>query len=153
MYHSNISTVLVTIGDCFFFVFIEWSKHFSKVQEATRKDVERAFGVLQARFGIIRGPSRMWQPSVLYLIMNACIILHNMIIEDEEDDNPDLALDFDHEVQPPRVPRNGANFRHLILARQAYRNSDHHYELRNNLVEHIWAHFKTHFDDDDLEDQ
>lgn len=58
-------------------------KMFSKVQEATRKDVECAFGVLQARFAIIKGPSRMWQPAHLELIMNCCIILHNMIVEEE----------------------------------------------------------------------
>ena len=34
--------------------------HFAELQEGYRKDVERAFGVLQARFAIIRGPSRFW---------------------------------------------------------------------------------------------
>lgn len=30
------------------------------MQEACRKDVERAFGVLQARFKILARPSRLW---------------------------------------------------------------------------------------------
>ncbi|GAA0141625.1 hypothetical protein LIER_42668 [Lithospermum erythrorhizon] len=38
---------------------------FAKQQESCRKDVERAFGVLQARFAIIRQPARMWDLDVL----------------------------------------------------------------------------------------
>ncbi|XP_056841770.1 uncharacterized protein LOC130494941 [Raphanus sativus] len=50
---------------------------FAKRQEAVRKDVERAFGVLQARFAIVK----------VGKIMRACIIVHNMIVENERDDN------------------------------------------------------------------
>src|SRR5262249_39608216 len=35
-------------------------KFFAAAQESARKDVERAFGVLQSRFAIIRGPARLW---------------------------------------------------------------------------------------------
>jgi hypothetical protein len=59
--------------------------HFATVQEAQRKDVERAFGVLQKRFAIVRGPVEYWKPQTLWQIMTCCFILHNMIIEDERD--------------------------------------------------------------------
>jgi hypothetical protein len=61
-------------------------KNFAKTQEAQRKDVERAFGVLQAHFAIVRGPARFWDEATLRDIMTACVIMHNMIIEDERAD-------------------------------------------------------------------
>ena len=54
-------------------------------QEGSRKDVKRAFGVLQSRFAIVAGSARFWNKCVLHDIMTACIIMHNMIIEDERD--------------------------------------------------------------------
>ncbi|XP_028110963.1 uncharacterized protein LOC114309433 [Camellia sinensis] len=56
---------------------------FARMQEACRKDAERAFGVLQAQFNIVSVPARGWSDEDLYYIMKTCIILHNMIIEDE----------------------------------------------------------------------
>lgn len=43
------------------------------------------FGGLQTRFAIIRNPTRQWHRETLADIMYACIILHNMIVEDERD--------------------------------------------------------------------
>ena len=60
-------------------------KYFAKAQEACRKDVERAFGVLQSRFAIVRGPAHLWDEVTLHNIMMACIIMHNIIVEDERD--------------------------------------------------------------------
>ena len=48
-----------------------------------RKDVERAFGVMQARFAVVKNPSNLWDKDKIANIMRACIILHNMIVEDE----------------------------------------------------------------------
>ncbi|XP_010236560.1 uncharacterized protein LOC104584118 [Brachypodium distachyon] len=64
---------------------IEKHKLFAKHQEGARKDVERAFGVLQSRFTIVRRPARLWKRKSVGRIMLACVILHNMIVEDEKE--------------------------------------------------------------------
>ena len=56
-------------------------KYFSRVQMACRKDVECAFGIVQARFSIVCGLARFWDETTLNDIMKACIILHNMIMK------------------------------------------------------------------------
>lgn len=58
------------------------SNRLLKSRQGARKDVERAYGVLQARFAIVRAPARFWKCKTLKCVMKACIILlHNMIIE------------------------------------------------------------------------
>ncbi|CAL8119881.1 unnamed protein product [Prunus armeniaca] len=60
-------------------------RSFVSFQEGYRKDVERCFGILQARWAISKGAARMLDEEVLRSIMMTCIILHNMIVEDEYD--------------------------------------------------------------------
>nr|XP_015611124.1 uncharacterized protein LOC107278835 [Oryza sativa Japonica Group] len=84
---------------------------FANAQESQRKDVECAFGILKARFKIIAVPCQLWKLDEIGMIMRACIIMHNMIIEDERGmDVHDLNDDpGEFEMQAPEytnsVPR------------------------------------------------
>src|SRR3954467_3150978 len=79
---------------------------FAQAQESARKDVERAFGVLQSRWAIVRHPARTWSSKKMWEVMTACVIMHNMIVEDERPE--DLAQqDFQFQgtnVVPEHVP-------------------------------------------------
>ncbi|XP_076910633.1 uncharacterized protein LOC143568343 [Bidens hawaiensis] len=114
-------------------------KHFAKAQESVRKDVERAFGVLQQR-AIIRGPSRMFKVSVLTNIMKACVILHNMIIEDERDDGDDLNMEYDQlDDDLPELSRtHTCEFMDFIERHLRIRDNSAHHQLQEDLVEHQW---------------
>jgi hypothetical protein len=60
-------------------------KLYAQEQEGARKDIERAFGVLRRRWSILKQPARLYDRAVLRDVVLACIILHNMIVEDEKD--------------------------------------------------------------------
>ncbi|XP_074325375.1 uncharacterized protein LOC141662739 [Apium graveolens] len=122
----------------------EKRKLFSKYQESQRKDVERAFGVLQARFAIVRGPARFWDKADLGRIMRACIIIHNMIVEDERDtyatqfgplpiyDDATNGLSQPNLGEEPFVP-----YETYIQNSIQMRDKRAHRQLQNDLVEHI----------------
>jgi hypothetical protein len=112
-------------------------KYFALAQESCRKDVERAFGVLQARFAIVRGPARFWDDDTLSLIMRACVIMHNMIIEDERDEEDD----FNYDVVGENVKISHDSTPELEEFIQNYKNikdQQIHMQLKDDLVEHLW---------------
>jgi hypothetical protein len=53
------------------------------------KDVECAFSLLKKRFNILAIPAQSYSMCTLRMIMRACIMLHNMIIDDERDGSYD----------------------------------------------------------------
>ena len=77
--HPQWTTIVKTIPN----LAGEKRKRFSQEQESARKDVECAFGVLQSRWGIVRYPARTWSMKKPWEVTTACVIMHNMIIEDE----------------------------------------------------------------------
>jgi hypothetical protein len=109
---------------------------FATAQELPRKDVERAFGILRSKFRIIQNPYKMWSLKDMNTIMCVCIILHNMILEDERH------LDV-HEFENPKDPPLNTN-RDIpeiqeIMKRYDERMDEGTYRnLQNNLVEHHW---------------
>jgi hypothetical protein len=99
-------------------------KAFKKLQESARKDVERAFGVLKGRWGILNRPVRAMNKNTIHSIVYACIILHNMLIkEDGRAISPDWVSDPPTQVP---VPEN---------VQQDLRNEEIHYRLRYDLIE------------------
>ncbi|KAF5448017.1 hypothetical protein F2P56_033525 [Juglans regia] len=115
-------------------------KNFARAQESARKDVERAFGVLQQRFAIVRGPSRLFKVNDLTNIMKTCVILHNMIIEDERDDSQGLNKEYDQlDDDIPELSRNPTNeFMNFIQRHHEIRDSSTHHHLQADLIEHHW---------------
>eukprot|EP00258_Populus_trichocarpa_P029324 XP_024445343.1 uncharacterized protein LOC112324920 [Populus trichocarpa] len=116
-------------------------KYFASKQESARKDVERAFGVLQSRFAIVRQPVRYWDEETLANIMKACIIMHNMIIEDEGAMN----LRFDHErevnsfisVSHGEIPE----LHDFLQTHNRIRDRATSSQLQEDLVEHLWEQY------------
>ena len=62
-------------------------KVFAKQQEAVRKDVERAFGILKKCWHVLAYPSRFADVAMMEKVIKTCIILHNMRIEFRADNN------------------------------------------------------------------
>ena len=97
--------------------------------------------MLQARFAIVRGPARFFYQETLQDIMKACIILHNMIIEDERDEVE--AVDFDYEqideiscTPMSREPTN--EFLKFIQVHKRIMDKEVHSQLQQDLVDHLW---------------
>ena len=56
-------------------------KRYAKWQEASRKDVERAFGVLQRKFYFLVKDVEQWYVSDITGAVETCVILHNMMVQ------------------------------------------------------------------------
>jgi len=112
------------------------TRHFAQQQESARKDIERAFGVLQTRFAVIRGPAYGWHRDQINDIMMTCIILHNMIVEDEQENahNTDF-LDIGQLAVPyPNNPDRQA----FVAASHRLHDRTMHFQLQSDLIEHQW---------------
>jgi hypothetical protein len=147
---SNWPVYMYLVGDALTKPQSQSKIYFSKLQEAVRKDVERAFGVLQARWAIIGNPCKQWYAEVMIDIIYACIILHNMCVEENGSNIDEDLLNLVH--NEPDLPNLDANQRqnlivnnsnlsplaNLICQIDCLKNSDSHHALRSDLIQHIW---------------
>ena len=129
----------------------EAEKFYTKMHEAIRKDVERGFGVIQVRWAITKLPGRKWSVSRLSMIMHACIVLHNMIIEDERSTHKlGHDLDFDGpaarraQISDVMVLRNAGelvdgSFGATAARMMATRDTDMGCLLKKDLIAGLWS--------------
>lgn len=119
---------------------------YAQRQESARKDAERAFGVLQKHWAIICHPARLWERQELADIMYACVILHNMIVEDERD-SYEIPDDNTYEQSQASAQMAGLaqgpihGFAEVLEQDQNIRDREAHRRLKEDLIEHIWQKF------------
>ncbi|GJT22937.1 ALP1-like protein isoform X1 [Tanacetum coccineum] len=121
--------------------------YFKQRQKSARKDVERAFGVLQGRWGLIQQPARAYEVNTLRRIMYAGIIMHNMILEDQNMS----VVDWKHVYSnPARSLQTVWIDRCQTQRRKAkeLRDKDTHISLQQNLMNHIWREVEEASEED-----
>ena len=147
----------------------EQERLFTRLQEAKRKDVERAFGVLQGKWQILAHPCRLWYERQMGSIVRCCIVLHNMIIECNRKGDPVDPLDAEGgskrrggEAEVDQVGQTGERVEgafenactrivemgqtpgtvaNLLLSIKEVTSEAGYHALRQDLVDHIWSVF------------
>ncbi|KAE8974234.1 hypothetical protein PR003_g19319 [Phytophthora rubi] len=115
----------------------EKQKFYAKMQEGTRKAVERCVGVLQGRFSVLAHPARLWEQEILTEVWYACVVMHNMIIEAEEEDGDEY--DYIEHIPFASAVTEDITFDALLQYLGSVQNEVAHVALRDDLVEHLWT--------------
>ncbi|WVZ81221.1 hypothetical protein U9M48_028621 [Paspalum notatum var. saurae] len=79
---------------------------------------------------------RAWYPEDIRYIMETCIILHNMTIEDERNQEHVLGYDYEDSRLPQPVQRNHASIETIIELRRKMKDNEVHNRLQHDLMEH-----------------
>lgn len=124
-------------------------KFFAQKQEAVRKDIECAFGIVVSRFHVLKRPLRGWYVNDLQAIVHCCTILHNMIVverfggESEEEavsnEIPTFPLFGKSQVTMQESVSDGVDlFSAQVAAFDVSMQSQwEHFKLKDDAVEHL----------------
>ncbi len=128
----------------------EKKKAFSRQQESVRKAVERLFGVLFKRFGILRQSSRLWQKTTMVSVAETCAIIHNISVTERKStftgtrrgrlglDDTDLS-GYDIEFHKLDVPADRFELVHWLHEHAVpLESEDDHKKLKKALTENMW---------------
>ncbi|KAL8167402.1 hypothetical protein V2J09_008901 [Rumex salicifolius] len=117
----------------------EWMK----IVEST--DVERKFALLQGKFAMVKQPARFWDRGYPGKIMMTCIILHNIIIQDERGLNLPKWQSPSIEKRIPKVILPNEDYIDDIVARtEDLRSRVQNALLNYDLIVHQWNDFGSH---------
>ncbi|XP_059635972.1 uncharacterized protein LOC132278183 [Cornus florida] len=121
------------------------SNHYKRkiICSATRSSKERcgtSFWSIADQVAITQGPVRYWEKDDLCLIMKTCIILHNMIIEDERHANVGRWTPQPKDTIP--IPTLSQCPSVLTTHRQLQiRNRETNTRLMNDLIKNLWNRY------------
>ena len=93
---------------------------------------------MQAQFAIVIGPTRFWDQKMLWYIVRACVIMHNMIIENERGQDVDYSQ-YELLRHPVRVRRRAERVACFVAFYHAIRRPAAHNDLQKDLIEEWWA--------------
>ena len=134
-------------------------KYYKERQEHIRKDVERCFGVLVKKFTILNNPLKLWYLDEIQMMMQTCVILHNMTvlkrrdtykfndkrdiqeannidnIDNEEQEREGLSLFAYDENRDDDVINMAAQVAHLS---QTVEDAAMHCHLKADLTQHLY---------------
>ena len=97
--------------------------------------------MLQARFATVSGCTHLVKEEEIGVIMRTCVILHNMIVEDEQDN---YEFVFDYDVVEGTAPGPIVNHDHHPCYKTYFQRSKEicdpntHVALQADLIEKIW---------------
>jgi Plant transposon protein len=91
------------------FPILPEEKKFKEWQAACRKDIERAFGVLQGQWQAVASPIKLWDINDVAAMVKCCLCLHNMCVADRVM-HGDFEADYDptHDLRRDPTVRDGA---------------------------------------------